>query len=71
MLCFSCTKISSVDLAYYGVSCAADWVSVGCGTIYIVNQLQECTIKPFLRATQGNPKKSTALDRGPLNSVTT
>ena len=27
------TKITSVDLAHYGVSRAKDWVSVDCGTI--------------------------------------
>ena len=29
----TCTIISSVDLARYGVSRAKDWVSVDCGTI--------------------------------------
>ena len=28
----TCTMISSVDLAHYGVSPAKDWVSVDCGT---------------------------------------
>ena len=28
----TCTTISSVDLAYYGVSRVKDWVSVDCGT---------------------------------------
>ena len=28
----TCTMISSVDLAHYGVSRAKDWVSVDCGT---------------------------------------
>ena len=32
MLYLTCTTISSVDLAYYGVSRAKDWVSVDCGT---------------------------------------
>ena len=37
MLYLTCTTITSVDLAYYGVSRAKDWVSVYCGTIlYIV-----------------------------------
>ena len=31
MLYLTCTMISSVELAYYGVSCAKDWVSVDCG----------------------------------------
>ena len=32
MLYLTCTTITSVDLAYYGVSHAKDWVSVDCGT---------------------------------------
>ena len=32
MLYLTCTTISSLDLAHYGVSRAKDWVSVGCGT---------------------------------------
>ena len=28
----TCTTITSVDLAHYGVSRAKDWVSVDCGT---------------------------------------
>ena len=31
MLYFTCTTITSVDLAHYGVSRAKDWVSVDCG----------------------------------------
>ena len=33
MLYLTCTTITSVDLAHYGVSRAKDWVSVKCGTI--------------------------------------
>ena len=33
MLYLTCTMISSVDLAHYGVSRSKDWVSVDCGTI--------------------------------------
>ena len=36
MLYLTCTMISSVDLAHFGVSCAKDWVSVDCGTILCV-----------------------------------
>ena len=37
MLYLTCTTITSVDLAYYGVSRAKDWVSVDCGTrIFII-----------------------------------
>ena len=34
MLYLTCTTITSVDLAHYGVSRAKDWVSVDCGTKY-------------------------------------
>ena len=33
MLYLTCIMISSVDLAYYGVSRAEDWISVDCGTV--------------------------------------
>ena len=33
MLYLTCTTITSIDLAHYGVSRAKDWVSVDCGTI--------------------------------------
>ena len=33
MLYLTCTMISSVDLAHYGISHAKDWVSVDCGTM--------------------------------------
>ena len=33
MLYLTCTTITSVDLAHYGLSRAKDWVSVDCGTI--------------------------------------
>ena len=32
MLYLTCTTLTSVDLAHYGVSRAKDWVSVDCGT---------------------------------------
>ena len=32
MLYLTCTTITSVDLADYGVSRVKDWVSVDCGT---------------------------------------
>ena len=35
MLYLTCTTITSIDLAHYGVSRAKDWVSVKCGTIVI------------------------------------
>ena len=35
MLYLTCTTITSVDLAHYGVSRAKDWVTVDCGTHYV------------------------------------
>ena len=35
MLYLTCTTISSVNLAQYGVSLAKDWVSVECGTMHL------------------------------------
>ena len=32
ILYLTCTTITSIDLAHYGVSRAKDWVSVKCGT---------------------------------------
>ena len=34
MFYLTCTMISSVDLAHYGLPRAKDWVTVDCGTIY-------------------------------------
>ena len=36
MLCLTCTMISSVDPAQYGVSRAKDWVSVDCVTSIVI-----------------------------------
>ena len=36
MLYLTCTMISSVNLAHYGVSRAKGWVSVDCGTKHII-----------------------------------
>ena len=35
MLYLTCTTITSVDLAHYGVYRANNWVSVDCGTVQI------------------------------------
>ena len=37
MLYLTCTTISSVDLAQYGVSLAKDWVSEECGTNVVMH----------------------------------
>ena len=39
MLYITCTTITSVDLAHYGVSRAKDRVSVDCGTNYVIAPL--------------------------------
>ena len=44
MLYLTCTTITSVDLAYYGVSRAKDWVSVDCGTLYNICRLLKHTV---------------------------
>ena len=36
---FTCTMISSVDLAHYRVAHAKDWVSVDCGTRFFIHFL--------------------------------
>ena len=51
MLYLTCTTITSVDLAHYGVSRAKDWVSVYCGTIqnntfYILTDDQRTVLVP-------------------------
>ena len=33
MLYLTCTTMTSIDFAHYGVSRAKDWVSVKCGTM--------------------------------------
>ena len=42
----TCTMISSVDLAHYGVSRAKDWVSVDCGTSCVTCKL--CLTNPAM-----------------------
>ena len=42
----TCTTITSLDLAHYGVSRAEDWVSVNCGTnMYCEVRTIECEVK--------------------------
>ena len=46
MLYLTCTTITSIDLAHYGVSRAKDWVSVKCGTMtgYFLPELLEINL---------------------------
>ena len=39
ILYLTCTTITSVDLAHYGVSRAKGWISVGCDTTIFINHL--------------------------------
>ena len=39
MLYLTCTTITSINLAHYGVSRAKDWVSVKCGTTRFIDLL--------------------------------
>ena len=61
MLYLTCTTITSIDLAHYGVSRAKDWVSVKCGTMQ--NRGTCCLKKSFnMERSNGNfvgknPKK--------------
>ena len=52
MLYLTCTTITSVDLAHYGVSRAKDWVSVYCGTNIIssivATEYREATFQAIL-----------------------
>ena len=41
MLYLTCTTITSVDLAHYGVSRAKDWVSVDCGTNKLIINFED------------------------------
>ena len=45
MLYLTCTTITSVDLAHYGVSRAKDWVSVDCGTSGITTEFNHKSAK--------------------------
>ena len=49
MLYLTCTTISSVDLAQYGVALAKDWVSVECGTMLPKAKFFSYRIFPFRR----------------------
>ena len=47
MLYLTCTTITSVDLAHYGVSRAKDWVSVDCGTINAASRAKKKLLSTF------------------------
>ena len=47
MLYLTCTTITSVDLAQYGVSRAKDWVSVDCSTTTNSDLVEDVVVEPF------------------------
>ena len=53
MLYLTCTTITSVDLAQYGVSRAKDWISVDCGT----NSVRGIMLKVFVSEHDPFPSK--------------
>ena len=59
MLYLTCTMISSVDLAHYGVSRAKDWVSVDCGTIHFMFCITISFFRKFIKATELDVSKFT------------
>ena len=48
MLYLTCTMISSVDLAHYGVSLAKYWVSMDCGTNSYILHLKIVSLIRFM-----------------------
>ena len=48
MLYLTCTTITSIDLAHYGVSRARDWVSVKCGTRHCNSYKAKANSKRYL-----------------------
>ena len=75
MLYLTCTMITSVDVAYYGVSHAKDWVSVDCGTknlqcfsFSLHSRTHFCTVKPgrVAQSVGHLTRKSGVLGRYPV-----
>ena len=61
MLYLTCTTITSIDLAHYGVSRAKDWVSVKCGTSVHDGQQQYidmCHISDFSKSMKYQKNKN-------------
>ena len=56
MLYLTCTTITSVDLAHYGVSRVKDWVSGDCGT-RDVNMSQEMNRQLNVRCLQAHAEQ--------------
>ena len=64
MLYLTCTMISSVDLAQYGISRAKDWISVDCGTRWSVKSLNIGTERSV--SYQTGPEIAVWATRSPL-----
>ena len=63
MLYLTCTTITSIDLAHYGVSRAKDWVSVKCGTSKPIDKL--LFVQNYIRPEQNYLKvKGSCFYRG-------
>ena len=60
MLYLTCTTITSVDLAHYGVSRVKDWVSGDCGT-------SECQLQLNFNGSNTDGSFTTFL--GPLEQI--
>ena len=56
MLYLTCTTITSVDLAHYGVSGAKDWVSVDCGTKLVIGEWLEISFRQIGLKKFAKPK---------------
>ena len=63
MLYLTCTTITGIDLAHYGVSRAKDWVSVDCGTrtaLIVVHRRIVCAVAPERNKTKKKKTFSSA-----------
>ena len=53
MLYLTCTTVTSVDLAHYGVFHAKDLISVDCGTIWFIYKRPNCAKGKWLQLVKG------------------
>ena len=69
MLYLTCTTITSVDLAHYGVSRSKDWVSVDCGTSSYRKQTTHVSIETKMTVNESIETKMTGYE--PINTQMT
>ena len=62
MLYLTCTTITSVDLAHYGVSRAKDWVSGDCGT------MSKCMLSREREWDKHPPERLKSIEQGSSRS---